>query len=263
MILDRIIHETRARVEEEKQKTSPAEIKALAQSYKNKLEPFAFEKALSGNDISLICEVKKASPSKGEIAKDFPYLEIAKEYQAAGAACISVLTEPKFFMGKNEYLTQIKNETDLPILRKDFIIDEYQIYESKAIGADCVLLICAVLDDVSLKKYIELCNVLGLSALVEAHDEDEVKTAVSAGARVIGVNNRNLKTFEVDIENSVRLRGVVPPSILFVAESGIGTPEDVDVLRKAKVDAVLIGEALMKSSSKKAMLNYLRGMAHD
>jgi indole-3-glycerol phosphate synthase len=263
MILDKIVKETKTRVRREKQKTSLDEISALAQSYKNKLEPFAFEKALSKNDISFICEVKKASPSKGVICEDFPYLEIAKDYQAAGAACISVLTEPEFFLGKNEYLTQIKNETDLPILRKDFIIDEYQIYEAKAIGADCVLLICAVLDIEALKKYIKLCDALGLSALVEAHDEDEIKSAISAGARVVGVNNRNLKTFQVDIENSVRLRKLVPPSVLFVAESGIGTSEDINILRKAKVDAVLIGEALMKSSNKKEMLSSLRGVPCD
>lgn len=262
MILEKIAKETRLRVEREKQKIPLDKMQALAKSHKNKLPPFAFEKALSGNDIGFICEVKKASPSKGIISRDFQYLKIAKEYEEAGAACISVLTEPRFFMGDARYLTEIKNEVSIPLLKKDFTIDEYQIFKAKAIGADCVLLICALLDTETLKKYISLCDSLGLSALVEAHDEGEIKSAIGAGARIIGVNNRDLKTFNVDIQNSVRLRKMVPSSVLFVAESGIGTPKDVEALRRANVNGVLIGEALMTSANIGEKLEYLRGVGH-
>jgi indole-3-glycerol phosphate synthase len=225
--------------------------------------PFAFEQALARKQaagaIAFICEVKKASPSKGVIAADFPYIEIARDYQAAGADAISVLTEPDYFQGSNDYLTEIKEQVTIPVLRKDFIIDAIQIYEASLIGADAILLICSILDTDTIREYLEIADALGLSALVEAHDEAEVEQALAAGARVIGVNNRNLKTFEVDLQNSIRLRQLVPPEILFVSESGIRTAEDIAKLRENGTNAVLIGETLMRSGDKKAALDQLRG----
>lgn len=220
---------------------------------------FAFEQALRKEDVNFICECKKASPSKGLIAPNFPYLEIAKEYEVAGADCISVLTEPKWFLGNDEYLKEIAEAVSIPCLRKDFTVDEYQIYQAKVLGASAVLLICSILTEDQMKDYIRICDNLGLSALVEAHDEQEVQTALNTGARIIGVNNRNLKDFSVDTDNSRRLRELIPPSVLFVSESGVRTAEDVAALRKIGADAVLIGETLMRASDKRAKLAELRG----
>lgn len=249
------------RVEEDKKSVPLSALKEIALTKKSCAD-FAFENALKGEEIAFICECKKASPSKGLIAKDFPYLEIAFSYQEAGAAAISVLTEPKWFMGSDEYLREIAANVTIPCLRKDFTVDEYMIYQAKVLGASAVLLICSLLDYKTIEKYIDICNRLGLSALVEAHDEHEVKTAVSAGARIIGVNNRNLKDFTVDINNSIRLREFAPPSVTFVAESGIKTPDDIQTLRQAGVNAVLIGETLMRAKNKKEMLDTLRGYKH-
>lgn len=215
---------------------------------------FPFKQSLKKEGISFICEVKKASPSKGLIAVDFPYLLIAKDYEAAGAAAISVLTEPEYFLGRDAYLKEIAAAVQIPVLRKDFTVDEYQIYEAKTLGASAVLLICSLLEDETLKHFLKIAHSLGLSALVEAHDEEEVKRAMAAGAKIIGVNNRDLKTFQVDIHNSVRLRQLVPPDIIFVSESGIKTAEDISVLRKNGTNAVLIGETLMRSENKAKML---------
>ena len=219
-ILEEIAAKTRERVAEEKNKVSLEEMKQQAESL-NTETGFPFENAIKEGSLSFICEVKKASPSKGLIAGDFPYVEIAKEYEKGGASAISVLTEPYWFMGSNEYLKEIRAAVDIPIIRKDFTVDEYMIYEAKVIGADAVLLICAILDDDSLKKYMQTADKLGLSALVETHDEEEVNRAVKAGARLIGVNNRDLRNFTVDINNSLRLRNLVPDNITFVSESGI------------------------------------------
>ena len=218
---------------------------------------FEFEKALKSDNLSFICEVKKASPSKGIIAEDFPYLEIAKAYEKAGAACISCLTEPKWFMGSDEYLKEIAAAGSIPVLRKDFTVCEYQIYEAKLLGAKAVLLICALLDTDTIREYIKICDSLGISAVVEAHDEQEVKSALSAGARIVGVNNRNLKDFTVDVNNSTRYRSMIPQDVIFVSESGIKTHEDIKVLLDNKTDAVLIGETLMKADDKKAVLKEL------
>lgn len=220
---------------------------------------FAFEQALRKEGVSFICECKKASPSKGLIAPNFPYLEIAKEYEAAGADCISVLTEPKWFLGNDEYLKGIAESVLIPCLRKDFTVNEYQIYQAKVLGASAVLLICSILTEDQMKDYIRICDNLGLSALVEVHDEREVQTALNIGARIIGVNNRNLKDFSVDTDNSRRLRELIPPDVLFVSESGVQTAEDVSALRKIGADAVLIGETLMRASDKRAKLAELRG----
>ncbi len=220
---------------------------------------FPFEKALRGDRMAFICECKKASPSKGLIAPEFPYLEIAKSYEAAGASAISVLTEPKWFLGSEEYLREIAAAVKIPCLRKDFTVDEYMIYEAKVLGASAVLLICALLDTETLRKYIGICDALGLSALVEAHDEAEARSAVEAGARIIGVNNRNLKDFTVDFSNSIRLRSLIPENVIFVAESGVRTHADVELLRAHKVNAALIGETLMRAPDKRAMLEELRG----
>ena len=222
---------------------------------------FPFEQNLSGEGIHFICEVKKASPSKGLIAQDFPYLSIAKDYEAAGASAISVLTEPEYFLGKDAYLKEIAEAVAIPVLRKDFTVDAYQIYEAKLLGASAILLICALLKDSELKEFLQIADSLGLSALVEAHDEIEVERAVKLGARIIGVNNRDLKTFTVDIHNSIRLRKLVPEETLFVSESGIKTAEDIMRLRTNGTNAVLIGETLMRSEDKGKMLRTLAGEA--
>ncbi|MBQ7155786.1 MAG: indole-3-glycerol phosphate synthase TrpC [Synergistaceae bacterium] len=219
---------------------------------------FAFEEALRREGLSFICECKKASPSKGLIAENFPYLQIAKEYEEAGSDAVSVLTEPKYFLGSNEYLREIAHSVNIPCLRKDFTVDEYMIYEAKVLGASAVLLICSLLDAKTLAEYIALCDSLGLSALVEAHDENEVMCALRAGSRIIGVNNRNLKDFSVDTENSRRLRRLIPRDVVFVSESGVRDAEDVRLIRESGADAVLVGEALMRAPDKRAKLAELR-----
>lgn len=256
-ILDRLAEHARERTEQAKRKMPPDEIKRQALQLPK--GNFAFENALKNPDIAFICECKKASPSKGLIAPDFPYLQIAKEYEAAGANCISVLTEPKWFLGDNIYLKEIAENVSIPCIRKDFTVDDYMIYEAKILGASSVLLICSILTEMQLKEYIGICDTLGMSALVEAHDENQVQTALNAGARIIGVNNRNLKDFSVDNENSRRLRSLIPEDVLFVSESGIQSAEDVAKLREIGTDAVLIGETLMRASDKKAKLAELRG----
>lgn len=258
MILDEIAERTRQRVAEEKSAVPLSEMKkrALAMDANT---GFPFKKALGGDEISFICEVKRASPSKGMIAEDFPYLEIARDYERAGASAISCLTEPFWFKGKDEYLTEIAGAVNIPVLRKDFTVDEYMIYQAKTLGASAVLLICSILSREQLAEYLKIAHSLGLSALVEAHDEEEVRTALSVGAGIIGVNNRDLKTFTVDIHNSARLRKLVPPEVLFVSESGIKTAADVAALRENGTNAVLIGETLMRSPDKKAALAELKG----
>lgn len=258
MILDEIAEKTRIRVAGAKQKVSPEEMKQKAMACEIDRE-FPFEKELRKKGISFICEVKKASPSKGIIAEKFDYRSIAESYEEAGAGAISVLTEPEYFKGSIEYLKEIAEDVKIPLLRKDFTVDEYMIYEAKAAGASIVLLICAILDEETLKRYIEIADSLGLSALVEAHDEDEIQMALRAKARIIGVNNRNLKDFTVDIHNGIRLREMVPQDVLFVAESGIRTREDIEELEKAHVNGVLIGETFMRAENKKAMLAELKG----
>lgn len=259
MILDQIVASTRARVAREREQQGLEEVRAQAISMKAGSD-FPFEKMLRRETIQFVCEVKKASPSKGVIARTFPYLDIAREYEQAGAGAISVLTEPEFFQGSPRYLAEIRQAVKIPLLRKDFIIDEYQIYQAKVLGADAVLLICAVLDAETLGRYIRLCDRLGLAALVEAHDERELGQALAAGARIVGVNNRDLRDFTVDIGNSIRLRACAPDTVVFVAESGIKSREDIQRLEAAGVDGVLIGETLMKSPDKKAMLDGLRGI---
>ena len=256
-ILDRLVDHARERVEEAKRRQSLAEIRQRASDMPK--GNFAFEEALKKPDIAFICECKKASPSKGLIAPEFPYLSIAREYEAAGADAVSVLTEPKWFLGSDKYLKDIAEAVSIPCLRKDFTVDEYMIYEAKLLGASAVLLICSILSEEQIKKYIGICDRLGLSALVEAHDGEEVEMALRAGARMIGVNNRNLKDFSVDTENSRRLRQMIPPEILFVSESGVGSASDVSSLRGIGADAVLIGETLMRAADKKAKLRELKG----
>lgn len=258
MILQEIAEKTRIRIEEQKRKIPIEELKSQAADMDTDTG-FPFEKALKEKEIAFICEVKKASPSKGVIVEAFPYVEIARSYEEAGAAAISVLTEPDFFQGSLAYLQEIKKAVGLPVLRKDFIIDPYMIYEAKAAGADAVLLICAILTDQELLEYRKLAESLGMSALVEAHDEEEVNRALKAGSRIIGVNNRDLKTFRVDIGNSFRLRGLVPENIVFVSESGMDRPQDIRRLKENGTDAVLIGEALMRSRDRKKTLQELKG----
>lgn len=256
-ILDRLAEHARERVTEGKMRIPTEELRKQAAALPK--GGFSFERALKRDGISLICECKRASPSKGMIAPEFPYLEIAKEYEKAGADCISVLTEPKWFLGKDEYLREIARNVSVPCLRKDFTVDEYQLYEAKTLGASAILLICTLLTEEQIREYLNLCDELGLSALVEAHDEKETEIALKAGARIIGVNNRNLKDFSVDTENSRRLRRLIPRDILFVAESGVKSAEDVENLRVIGADAVLVGEVLMRAPDKQAALRQLRG----
>ena len=258
MILDKIVEATKIRVAKEKEVETPETVKAAALALPSDTG-FPFEAALRQQDFNFICEVKKASPSKGIIAEHFPYLDIAKEYEIAGAAAISVLTEPDFFKGDKKYLQEIASTVKIPVLRKDFIIDEYQIYQAKVWGASAILLICACLDVPTLTKFRELADSLGLSSLVEAHDEKEVQMAIDCGARIIGVNNRNLKDFTVDVQNSVRLRNLVQDDVIFVSESGLETPEDIQVLRDNNIGVALMGETFMRSPNKVEKLAYLYG----
>ena len=261
MILDTIVEATKIRVAQEKQVESPEAVKAAALALPSDTG-FPFEAALRQQDFNFICEVKKASPSKGIIAEHFPYLDIAKEYEVAGAAAISVLTEPDFFKGDKKYLQEIASTVKIPVLRKDFIIDEYQIYQAKVWGASAILLICACLEVPTLTKFRELADSLGLSSLVEAHDEKEVQMAIDCGARIIGVNNRNLKDFTVDVQNSVRLRNLVQDDVIFVSESGLETPEDIQVLRDNNIGVALMGETFMRSPNKVEKLAYLYGSTY-
>ncbi len=257
-ILDELAAYAKERVTKAKKDVSFEIIRREAESLPS--GSFEFEKALGRDGLSLICECKKASPSKGLIAPDFPYLEIAKDYEAAGADCISVLTEPKWFLGSDEYLREIAKEVATPCIRKDFTVDEYMIYEAKVLGAKAVLLICSILDNKQIEDYLALCNELGLSALVEAHDEREIdeSLSLSLSPRIIGVNNRNLKDFTVDTNNSLRLRNMIPKDVLFVSESGIASPEDAKKAHEMGADAVLVGEMLMRASDKKALIQEIK-----
>lgn len=259
MILDELAAYANRRVQRAKETVGAEEIKERALRLPR--GGFRLENALKGPKLSFICEIKKASPSKGILSRDFPYLEIAQEYERAGADCVSCLTEPKWFLGSDQIFREIRGGISLPMLRKDFTVDEYQLYEARCMGADAVLLICSLLDTRTLARYLAVCDGMGISALVETHDEEEVKSAVSAGARLIGVNNRNLKDFTVDFSNAEKLRNQIPSSVLFIAESGVGSPGDVAALKKIGADAVLVGEALMRAEDKKALLSAFRGAA--
>lgn len=257
-ILNQLAEYAAVRTENAKKSLSAHEIQRLA--FQLPKGEFEFENALKSKDISFICECKKASPSEGVIAENFPYVEIAKEYEEAGADCISVLTEPKWFFGSDKYLDEITKAVSIPCLRKDFTVDEYMIYEAKLLGASAVLLICSILSPKQIKEYISICDELGISALVEAHDDNEIAVAVEAKARIIGVNNRNLKDFSVDTQNSARLRKLIPDNVLFISESGVSSAEDVNRLREIGADAVLIGKALMMADDKKKKLKQLKGL---
>ena len=262
-ILNEIAARTKERIAEEKFKFPLRELISQQNSdlAKHAEEKISFLEALKKPGMSYICEVKKASPSKALIAPEFPYLEIAKEYEAAGASAISCLTEPFYFMGSDTYLREITETVDIPVLRKDFTVDKYMIYQAKAFGAAAVLLICAILNDQELLEYRELAETLGMDALIEAHDEEEVARALKAGAKIVGVNNRDLKTFKVDMNNSIRLRNLAPDNVVFVSESGIKNAGDIAILERNRVGAVLIGETLMRSPDKKAALENLNGRA--
>lgn len=258
MILETIANANRKRYEKIRRAAPLERVRAEAEAMSCDTG-FPFEKALKKPGLSYICEVKKASPSKGVIAQDFPYLQIAGEYEDAGASAISVLTEPEWFKGKDSYLREIAENVSVPVLRKDFTVDVYQLYEAKILGASAVLLICAILEKDVIAKWIKICDRLGMSALVEAHTEAEVKTALDAGSRIVGVNNRNLRDFTVDLNICKSLRAMVPEDVIFVAESGISKPEDIRQLKQSGVDAVLIGEALMRADNKRESLRRLNG----
>ncbi len=259
-ILNEIAAKTKERVTQLKQEKPLDQIreKALAM---NSDTGFPFEKAIAASGLSFICEVKKASPSKGVIAEEFPYIEIARDYEKGDARAISVLTEPYWFQGSDTYLKEIREAVSLPIIRKDFVVDEYMIYEAKLMGADAVLLICAILTDEELKRFFDIADSLGLTALVEAHDQEEVNRALTIGARLIGVNNRDLHTFTVDINNSIRYRQSVPEDVLFVSESGIKTKEDIRQLMEHNVNGVLIGETMMRADDRVAAVKEFIGYA--
>ncbi|MDR1778678.1 MAG: indole-3-glycerol phosphate synthase TrpC [Clostridiales Family XIII bacterium] len=256
-ILEELAGAARVRVKEAKQRVSAATVQSQASSLAADTG-FPFEAALGGAGLSFICEVKKASPSKGLIAPDFPYVEIAREYEAAGADAVSVLTEPTRFLGEDAFLAEISAAVSLPTLRKDFVVDSYQIYEAKLLGASAVLLICALLGEAELASFIRIADGLGLSCLVEAHSAEETRAALAAGARVVGVNHRDLTTFSMDLGLSERLRPLVPPGVLFVAESGISGPGDTRRMKAIGADAVLVGESFMRAADKAALLRELK-----
>lgn len=256
-ILEEIAEYAKIRVENDKKNISLGEMKNLAK--KNLCEE-KFLSALKKKNLSFICEIKKASPSKGIISEKFPYLEIAEEYEAASADCVSCLTEPKYFLGSDKIFSEVRKKISIPMLRKDFTVDEYQIYQAKVLGADAILLICAILSAKELEKFLKICEELKISALVETHDEREIKIALEVGAKIIGVNNRNLKNFEVDFTNAARLREIIPAEKIFVAESGVKSAEDVATLKKIGADAVLIGETLMRATDKKKILSEFRAV---
>lgn len=257
-ILDELAEYARYRVAESKKSLPLEEVRKRAEAMPK--GAFEFEKALGKPGISFICECKKASPSKGLIAPDFPYLQIAKDYEAAGADCISVLTEPKWFLGSDEYLKEIAETVATPCIRKDFTVDEYMIFEAKNLGAKAVLLICSILDKVQMKEYLSICDELGLSALVEAHDEREIEMALDISAKIVGVNNRNLKDFNVDTGNSRRLRTLVPEGVIFVSESGVKTVDDIRQIKDFGADAVLIGEMLMRAENKRELIEAMKAV---
>lgn len=259
-ILDTIAAHARQRVALDQEKNSLDALKELCQE-SGIANGKAFYDAVEREGMSFICEVKRASPSKGLIAKDFPYVEIGRDYEQAGADCISCLTEPKWFLGSDQIFREIRQNVSIPMIRKDFVVDEYQLYQAKLMGANCVLLICAILDTETIRRYLDICNQLGLAALVETHDEGEISSAVAAGARMIGVNNRNLKDFSVDFSNAARLRDLIPAGTLYVAESGVKSPENVAALKKTGADAVLMGEVLMRAKDKGRMLAQMREAA--
>ena len=262
-ILEEIAERTRIRVAEDKKRAPLADVRRAAEEAAKARAPRAFENALRGGDVSFICEVKRASPSKGLIAEDFPYLDIARGYEAAGAAAISCLTEPFWFRGSDEYLREIAREARIPVLRKDFTVDEYMIYSASALGASAVLLIVSLTDGAALRDYIALAHELNLSALVEVHDEAETELALGAGARVVGVNNRDLKTFKVDMNVSLRLRQLVARESLCAKERGVKAPGDKKTVRPCGGAAVRAGERLMRAADKRAALDELRGRRDD
>lgn len=274
-ILDTIAAATRTRVQKEKERLSMADIKRQCAQAQEEIDRqildfetnqasrhlgngLRFVDALAKPGLSFICEVKKASPSKGIISEDFPYLEIARDYEEAGADCVSCLTEPQWFKGSDEIFREIRTAIDTPMIRKDFVVDEYQLYQARLMGADAVLLICAILDQQKLSRYLEITHELGMAALVETHDEEEIEQALEVGARLIGVNNRNLHDFSVDFSTSRRLRSLIPDDRIFVAESGVKGPEDIAAVAAMGADAVLVGEALMRSNDKSAALEAMR-----
>ena len=259
-ILDQLAAHARERVAADQAENSLDVLQAQCHAL-GRAHGARFRAALEKPGLSFLCEVKRASPSKGVIAENFPYLEIARDYGRAGADAISCLTEPRWFLGSDRIFTDIRGAVDTPMLRKDFTVDAYQLYQARLLGADCVLLICALLDTGTLERYLGICEELGLSALVEAHNEEEIASAVAAGAEIIGVNNRNLKDFSVNIDNAARLRDQIPPGVLYVAESGVRRPEDAAAVRAMGADGVLIGEALMRAKDKGAMLAALREAA--
>lgn len=256
-ILDELANLSRGRVKADIEKISREDMKAAAKNA-TRGDGEKFKTALKRDGLSFICEVKKASPSKGIIAENFPYVDIAKEYERAGADCISCLTEPKYFLGSDKIFTDIRAEVTVPMLRKDFTVDEYQIYQAKVMGADAVLLICAILPTEIISRYLKICAELNLAAVVETHNADEIKSALTAGAEIIGVNNRNLKNFTVDFDNAARLRELIPVEKIYIAESGVKTAADISVIKKIGADAVLIGETLMKAADKVTALKELR-----
>ena len=243
-ILDEIVAKTKSKLEEKKQGLSLEELSSKI-DFKN-LKETNFKKSLQNKTEAIIAEIKKASPSAGIISDNFDPVLKSKEYESFGASALSILTEEDYFLGNIEYLKDVKATTSLPILRKDFIVDEYQIYESKLIGADCILLIASILNDEELKNFSEIAERLKLDYIIEVHDEEELQRAQHFSNAIIGVNNRNLKTFDVDINNSVELKKIFEGENIFIAESGIKSKKDIEYLQQHNINVFLIGESLMK-----------------
>jgi indole-3-glycerol phosphate synthase len=243
-ILNEIVENTRAKLESKKAELPLAEI--ISKLNELNLPKGAFKESLLNKDQAIIAEIKKASPSAGIISEDFDPIKKAKEYEDFGASALSILTEEDFFQGSSEYLKEVKAITSLPILRKDFMIDEYQIYEAKLIGADCILLIASILNDDEIQSFVDLAESLELDYLIEVHDLNELKRVEHFSNGMIGVNNRNLKTFDVDLNNSINLKNAFNSNNLFVAESGIKSQDDINTLKVHGIHVFLIGESLMK-----------------
>ena len=262
MILEDIVESTKERVEKNKKYRSIYELKEKA--FQMPIDQsFSFQKALEKEGMSYILEVKRHSPSKGQIVSRFDFKEIAKEYEMIGADAISVVTEPDYFKGDDDFLKEIKKIVKIPVLRKDFVVDEYMVYEAKLLGADAILLITGILDEITLMRCINLAHNLGMSALVEAHSSLQIKKALRVGAKIIGVNNRDLRDFSVDIHNTVALRQLVSDDVIFVSESGIRTRKDIESLENNHVQGVLIGETMMKSQQKRHTLEVLKGLVKE
>lgn len=260
MIIDDIVASTFERVAENKKRNSIDKLARLAFE-KPINKDYPFEKALRNKaNLAYIMEIKRCVPTKGEITRNFDYKSIAKEYEDIGATAISVMTEPDYFKGDDDFLAEIARIVKIPVLRDDFIVDEYMVYESKLLGADAITLICSVLDEITLMRCLNLAENLGMSAVVEAHSSMQVKKALRVGAKIIAVNNCDLRNFEIDMNNSLELQKMIPEDVIFISRSGVKTYQDICKLEENNVNAVMVGEVLMRSHDKRKTFEILQGL---